>query len=557
MLNIKNYVFDQNTSNKLKHQEYCNNWPVVYILNSDKEVYVGETVNASRRVFQHYQNKDRKRLTSLSVISDDDFNKSVILDLENFLITHIAADGKFKLQNSNYGNSPHNYYEQNDYEKKFPLIWDRLQKLKLANTNLKDIDNSDIFKYSPYKSLSPEQYEIVYAIIEHLAMQKEKNKKSTIIIKGGAGTGKTVIAVYLIKLLSELKDRNLIFNSDDLSDSDTFNMVAKLKELGAMKIGIVVPMQSFRSTIKKVFKNVNNLSQKMVLSPMDVPKDQYDLLIVDEAHRLRQRKALSNYKSYDDNNRKLNLDNEGTELDWILRSSKNQILLYDSQQSVKPSDIDKSRFDELKRRPGTVEFSLKSQLRCLGGSDYIKYIKEIIDIKPPVKKIIFKNYELIQFTNIKDMVQAIKEKDKIWGLCRVVAGYSWKWKSKKDHRINDITIDGEGFKWNTVNKDWVNSENAINEIGCIHTIQGYDLNYAGVIFGEEIKYDPLRKTIVIDKKNYYDLQGKTALKNEEALKEYITNIYKTLLTRGIQGTYIYVCDKELRKYLSQFIETVN
>ena len=117
------------------------------------------------------------RIPVSNQISDDDFNKSVILDLENFLITHIAADGKFKLQNSNYGNSPHNYYEQNDYEKKFPLIWDRLQKLKLANTNLKDIDNSDIFKYSPYKSLSPEQYEIVYAIIEHLAMQKEKNKK--------------------------------------------------------------------------------------------------------------------------------------------------------------------------------------------------------------------------------------------------------------------------------------------------------------------------------------------------------------------------------------------
>ena len=149
------------------------------------------------------------------------------------------------------------------------------------------------------------------------------------------------------------------------------------------------------------------------------------------------------------------------------------------------------------------------------------------------------------------MVSAIKHKDKEHGLCRVVAGYSWKWVSKVDKSLKDININGTKLQWNTVNEDWVNSKNSIDEVGCIHTIQGYDLNYAGVIFGEEIKYDP-NNGISIDKSKYYDLQGKTALKTEDSLKEYILNIYTTLMTRGIKGTYVYVCDKGLRDYLKQY-----
>ena len=151
------------------------------------------------------------------------------------------------------------------------------------------------------------------------------------------------------------------------------------------------------------------------------------------------------------------------------------------------------------------------------------------------------------------MVNAIRSKDEEHGLCRVVAGYSWKWLSKKTKDRNDIFIDGYAYMWNSVNKDWVNSENAINEIGCIHTVQGYDLNYAGVILGNEIKYDPQTKSISIDKKNYFDLQGKTSLEDEGALKSYIINIYLTLLTRGIKGTYVYACDENLRNYLKKFI----
>ena len=90
---------------------------------------------------------------------------------------------------------------------------------------------------------------------------------------------------------------------------------------------------------------------------------------------------------------------------------------------------------------------------------------------------------------------------------------------------------------------------------CIHTVQGYDLNYLGVIIGEDIKYDPVNKCIYADKDCYFDQQGKSGVANDpDALREYLLNIYITLMTRGIRGTYVYVCNPELREYMKQFID---
>ena len=114
----------------------------------------------------------------------------------------------------------------------------------------------------------------------------------------------------------------------------------------------------------------------------------------------------------------------------------------------------------------------------------------------------------------------------------------------------DIVLNGKGYQWNTTATDWINSENAINEIGCIHTVQGYDLNIAGVIFGEDIYYDKNDDTIKINPSKYFDSLGKT--RDPEKLKEYIIHIYETLMTRGIRGTYVYVCDAALREYLKKY-----
>lgn len=366
--------FNAQTPDALRHQEYGEDWPVVYIINNDKEAYVGETVNAAIRAGQHFKNPNRKKLTQISLISDDDFNKSVILDLENYLINYMSGDGKYKLQNSNMGMHPHSYYQKDKYEHEFQKIWEELRKAKLAKNTIGEIENLDTFKYSPYKSLSIDQYKIVDAIVQKLVDYQNSGKGQTILVNGGAGTGKTVLAIYLMKLLAEAGTGKI---ENDVEMDPGYQYIAEnLRKLKKMKIAFVVPMQSLRSTVKRVFKGIYSLKVGMVLSPTQVPKDTFDLLIVDEAHRLRQRKALAQYPSFDDNNSKFGLGKDGTELDWILKSSKNQVLFYDSMQTVKPSDIDMERFTSLQKQIGNKNiYELKSQFRCQGGEDYIQYVK--------------------------------------------------------------------------------------------------------------------------------------------------------------------------------------
>ena len=141
----------------------------------------------------------------------------------------------------------------------------------------------------------------------------------------------------------------------------------------------------------------------------------------------------------------------------------------------------------------------------------------------------------------------------------MIAGYSWEWKSDPKRKENidlnaiDISIEGMGFQWNKTYNDWITSENAFEQIGCIHTTQGYDLNYAAIIFGLEIDYDPIRNEIVIDKTKYFDKYGKNGISDINDLKSYIINIYKTVLYRGIKGVYIYACNENLKRYLKMHL----
>lgn len=169
----------------------------------------------------------------------------------------------------------------------------------------------------------------------------------------------------------------------------------------------------------------------------------------------------------------------------------------------------------------------------------------------------FEDYDFKIFDSVQEMIDEIKRKDSKHGLARVLAGYAWSWKTRDGVQDYDIDIDGLKLVWNSTNNDWVNSKNAINEVGCIHTVQGYDLNYAGVIMGPEISYDPVGHKILVHKKEYQDFNGRRAVESDEELKFYILNIYKTLLTRAIYGTYVYVADENLRKYLKDASKDLN
>ena len=123
----------------------------------------------------------------------------------------------------------------------------------------------------------------------------------------------------------------------------------------------------------------------------------------------------------------------------------------------------------------------------------------------------------------------------------------------RDKNAFDIKIDDTQLKWNGTSNDWINSDGAINEVGCIHTTQGYDLNYSGIIFGNEISFNPETKEIIVKEENYFDKNGKQSIKDPKELKAFILNIYKTIMLRGIKGTYIYVCDPLLKAHFESFV----
>lgn len=573
MASINTLEFNNKTPLMLKTKKFGTNWPIVYIINNNEEAYVGETTDASIRSNQHLANETRKRLNKISIIGDETFNKSSILDLESFLIKYMSADETFKLQNGNGGLQNHNYYQKEMYEKKFKEIWIQLKSKGLVKNDLRVIENSDLFKYSPYKSLTVDQYMIVNEILSTLADDVKNNRRATFLINGGPGTGKTVLGIYLMKLLCEVQEDKIIIEEDQVEQD--LNDIIKLRDaVDDLKIGLVIPMENLRKTLKKVFRSINGLSSSMVLSPSDVAKSNYDydLLIVDEAHRLRQRKNLTQYKEFDNNNKKFNLGNEGTELDWIVLKSKYQIFFYDENQSIKLTDVPKKRFEELSLLKNYHPYYLETQLRCMkGGNEYIDYVKTLFSNNKPNRVIKFKNYEFKIFDDVNEMVEFIKKKDSEVGLCRNIAGYSWPWKSKGKKlpiyisknkldsivtkEIYDIEINGYKYIWNTQASDWINSPNSVNEIGSIHTTQGFDLNYTGLIVGNELKYDKQKEKIIVDRSKYFDSKGKAST-NDEQLLEYIFNIYRTMCTRGILGTYLYICDENLREYLKKYVETI-
>jgi len=557
LFEIKKYNFNSEITEEISSLHFANDlWPIVYILShgNEKIAYVGETTDAVARMSAHLKNNKKIKLSEAHLIESELFNKSATLDIESNLIQYVSGDGQYQLLNGNVGLANHNYYQKDDvYWNMFTSIWDNLRTLGIAKHSIEHINNSDLFKYSPYKSLSSEQLKGLTTIIDNLL----NDSYHSIIMQGGAGTGKTILAIFLFKLLvTDLSD----FNFKDLGSENGNDLIDKINKLRLKfpnpRMALVVPMSSFRNTLKKVFSKVKGLKASMVIGPAEVANREYDILVVDEAHRLRRRVNLgAYYGAFDKANHKLDLTKEsGTELDWMIKQAKCAIYFYDENQSIKPSDVRSGDFQKLMDKSDTKVEKLTSQFRVRGGNGYVKFVHNLLNVSLPDEAHYSSDkYEVKVVDSMQEMIETIKTKENEVGLSRMIAGYSWEWVSKNKEELFDIDIEGIKLKWNTTNSDWINSPNAINEVGCIHTTQGYDLNYAGIIFGHEIGFDKEKKEIIIHEENYFDRNGKQSIKDSEELKSFILNIYKTILLRGIRGTYIYVCDPDLRDYIAKYL----
>jgi DUF2075 family protein len=198
-------------------------------------------------------------------------------------------------------------------------------------------------------------------------------------------------------------------------------------------------------------------------------------------------------------------------------------------------------------------------MRVMGGNDYLAFVKDLFsETGHPAKD--FSGYDLRFFDSFKDMRAEILRLDDEHGLSRLLAGFAWEYKTKKNPQLFDIELEGIKLRWNQTVTDWVSSPTSPQEVGSIHTIQGYDLNYAGVIIGNDIGYDPVIKKMFLRRDNYFDKKGKENNPvlgieySDDDVLHFVLNIYKVLLTRGIKGTFVYVCDPGLRELLkSKFL----
>ena len=579
-MEIKTYSFDNAGYIEQSKHPKGDDWPVVYLIYNSSVLYIGETTSASVRMNQHLHNpkKQQAQLKNIKVIYDDTFNKSVILDYEQKLIKYCKADSTFSnVLNANDGQSDsHNYYQRPFYTAHFHDIWNELQQQGMVTRSVDAIENDNIFKYSPYTSLTQEQNDIQIEILNQIIDRLSKNEKGVSIVDGCAGTGKTVMGISIINNIVNA----INIDETELSDEQKAEPLNKarlrikdfVEHVRPIKVGLVFPMTGIRSVIKKVFKACGNgLTAKMVMSPSQIKNDDFDVIIVDESHRLARRKNLTNYNDFDKTCSFFNLNkNEANQLDWMLLGAKYTILFYDKDQSIKSSDIPHNDYeDSLKKYAQHVRYRvLTSQMRCAGGKAYINYIKDIIGCNDPQMTAI-DNYDFYIYRDVDKMVQDIRCLDDKHGLCKTVAGFSWKWKTKPGKKVvpddldkyqeladsgkYDINICGKHYIWNLTTENWISRKDSHYTIGCIHTTQGFDLNYVGVIFGEEIDYNPNTNTIEIDLNKFKDKKVKADC-DEKTVKEYIVNTYTTIMARGIKGCYVYACNKNLQKYLEKFIK---
>ena len=365
--------------------------------------------------------------------------------------------------------------------------------------------------------------------LKTMAKCKEDGKKRTIVIQGGPGTGKSVLAVNLLMEFIN-KSLNTCYATKNSAPREAF--LSLLTHSDAKK----------QVNIKQLFRSPFGLS--------NVPDNTYDCLIVDEAHRLVK-------KMYGD----WNGENQVKE---CISASLLSIFLLDEDQAVTVNDIGSiaeiskwcRELNSTLKMP--AEAKLVSQFRCNGSDAYIQFIDDILQRTEESVTVDLDelNFDFRIFDSAIELREDLREKNAINNKSRMVAGYCYDWNVKHGRGDYDIMLpDGFKAKWNLEkDKIWAINPNSFEEVGCIHTAQGLEFDYVGVLIGKDLKYDSTSGRIITDKQAISKddkSSGIRSCKNESIVRKLILNTYKTLLTRGQKGCYVYCEDKSLAEYIKK------
>ncbi|MGG3460350.1 hypothetical protein CHCC14600_0934 [Bacillus licheniformis] len=528
--------FTQDHVNVVKAM-HINNYPIVYILYNEKKkptAYIGQTVQAARRLKNHIDDEKRKSLNRFILIGHEKFHQSATYNIESNLINYFIADNRYQLQNVSQTRSweMHNYYQKPFYnENIFQVIWEKLRKEKIVNDSLENLRNKDIYKLSPYKELSPQQLDIKNKILDFCKERIQKEGNHVIVIEGDAGTGKSVLLSSLFNTIQDLAKSEDSF----LKETDNYLLVNHSEML---------------KTYKSIANSLPNLKKKSFMKPTPFINEKTktgataDIVLVDEAHLLLTKEDSYNHFRYQN------------QLDEIIKRSKITVVIFDPKQVLKIKSYWNERLlEEIINQYDAKTVKLTDQMRMNANPETIKWIDSFVEKKVLPFPTEDSSFELKIFEDAAAFKTAIERKNSEDGLSRIVSTFDYL--HKKDKKTYIVDEEGINMPWNSTQDKvtWAENPNSIKEVGSIYTVQGFDLNYVGVVLGPSVSYDEEKDELVIDTSKYKDtgaFVSRTDLspeQNEQIKEQIILNSINVLMKRGIQGLYIYATDPKLKKRL--------
>ncbi len=380
-----------------------------------------------------------------------------------------------------------------------------------------------------------DEQKLVYETALDLAEKGREKPKQTFIVKGGPGTGKSVVAINLIV---EATNREMLtqFVSKNAAPREVF----KARLTGTMR----------KTNIDNLFRGSGGYT--------DTENNYFDMLVVDEAHRLNEKSGL--YGNLGEN-----------QIKELITSAKTTVFFIDEDQRVTLADI--GTVEEIRHFAGQLGaevtvLELSSQFRCNGSDGYLAWVDHVLRIRETANTSLEGiDYDFRVFDDPNELRSVIERKNRRANKARLVAGYCWDWNSKKDPERFDIELPEHDFRarWNLDKhgSKWLIAEDSISEIGCIHTCQGLELDYVGVIIGEDFV---IRDGIAVTNAAARSRSDRSVRGYKKRLKEdresaladadmIIKNTYRTLMTRGMKGCFIYSADAETREHFRSFAET--
>lgn len=388
-------------------------------------------------------------------------------------------------------------------------------------------------------SLLADQIVAKNIIFDKIRKLNERKKKSVILVKGGPGTGKTVIALHILAMLASKGKYDIHYatKSKSLLEGVKYNLPRGSKA-------------------KKLFSNITQFV------PSKFEDNQLDVLLVDEAHRITKSANTQFTKAKD--------RTDMPQVDTLVKCAKVAVFFIDDKQGIRYQEIGSSHMIKecaLKFDADIEEVELKTQFRCNGSNNYLDWLEQILYNEKVTASFTPDEFDFKIFDSPQKLYDAILEVDRTEGkTARLCAGFCWPWSKRPDENgqlVKDVRIGDFAMPWETHGEittpppgyvkwfEWAYKPEGIKQVGCIYTAQGFEFDYVGVIVGRDLKYSVINNCLITD---ITETEDPTLNRSRAKFDEYVRNIYRVLMSRGMKGCYVYFCDKNVEEYFRKHLK---